>query len=92
MDLKTKLENRIARLKREIASKESALKRAELDLENLAGTEARLKKQREVKLKKAGAPRKVEEVKSDLNEVVEEVAPAPAPAPEKEKSKLTFFS
>jgi hypothetical protein len=102
MDLKTKLENRIARLKREITSKKGALERAQVDLENLAHTEARLSKQREKKNKKASAPirtpkekpapeAKLSDDKIEIPTVEMDLPAPPAPAPEKKKSKLTFF-
>ena len=87
MDLKTKLENRIARLSKEITSKKAALERAQVDLENLAFTEKRLSKQREKRISKAGAARTTPEESTVLNEVVNEVAPAAA-APEKKSWSL----
>lgn len=103
-ELKKRLEHRIKMAKMAIATKEASIKRAELDLADLASADARLKKQREVKLRKAGAPRKDDEDistfkgKPALDQKIEiptmemDLPAPPAPAPEKkEKSKLTFW-
>lgn len=89
MPLKEKLESRIERLKREITSKENALKRAQIDLENLASTEKRLAKQREKRVSKVGATRTIPEESPALNEDSNEVAPAGSGS--EKKSKLTFW-
>lgn len=62
--LKKKLEARIRKAREVIATKEGTIRRAELDLEDLKNAESRLQKQREKRISKSSAPRKVPEVKT----------------------------